>query len=82
MESGSRVVWGGWTGGGGVNSILQFRLEKGDDATKHCQKMKRRQRTHLDSMRKNRDTVRWSGDVGQMRDDIREGKRRSQHQLG
>jgi hypothetical protein len=28
------------TCGGGANSILYFQLERGDDRTKHCRKMK------------------------------------------
>jgi hypothetical protein len=28
------------TGGGGANLMLQFRLERGRNRTKHCQKMK------------------------------------------
>jgi hypothetical protein len=39
---------GGWesddpgrvTGGDGIDSILQFRLEMGDDGMNHCRKMK------------------------------------------
>jgi hypothetical protein len=37
-------------GGGGVDSILWFRLKRGGNGTKHCQKMKRRQQAHLDSI--------------------------------
>jgi hypothetical protein len=34
--------------GGGVNSMLQFQLEKGGDGMKHCQKMNQRQRARLE----------------------------------
>jgi hypothetical protein len=44
-------------GGGDANSMFRFRLERGDDGTKRCQKMKRRQRAHLGSMGRKRDTV-------------------------
>jgi hypothetical protein len=74
---------GGWesgdpgrvANGGGADSMLQFRLERGGDWIKHCQKMKwRRQRAHPGSMGKKHDMARWSGDVGQRRGGTREGK--------
>jgi hypothetical protein len=52
------------TYGDGVNSMFQFRLERGGDKTKRCQKMKRRQRAHLGSTGSKRDTVRQRDDVG------------------
>jgi hypothetical protein len=67
----SKLRWpfynsGGWESGclgrvadgGGVNSILRFRLERGGDGTKSCWKMKRRQRARFGSMRRKRDTAR------------------------
>jgi hypothetical protein len=50
-------------GGGGADSMLQFRLEWGGDGTKRCRNMKWSQRAHLDSMRKNCDMMRWRGDI-------------------
>jgi hypothetical protein len=35
------------TGGGVVNSMLQFQLERGGDETKHCRKIKQMQRASL-----------------------------------
>jgi hypothetical protein len=51
---------GGWesgcprraAGGGGVDSMLRFQLERGDNGTKCCQKMKRGQRARLGSMKR------------------------------
>jgi hypothetical protein len=40
-----------------MNSMLQFRLEMGGDGTNRYQNMKRRQRDHLDSMERKRDTT-------------------------
>jgi hypothetical protein len=70
---------GGWesdgprrvTGGDGIDSILQFRLEMGDDGTNHCRKMKRMQRTHLGAIRRKRDTARWHDTVDRRRGCIR-----------
>jgi hypothetical protein len=42
----------------GVNSMLQFYLERGDGRTNHFYKMKQRQRARLDSMGKKRGTSR------------------------
>jgi hypothetical protein len=36
--------------GAGVDSMLQFWLERGGDGMKHCRKMKQRRRAHLGSM--------------------------------
>jgi hypothetical protein len=44
--------------GGGADSMLQFRLERGGDRMKHYRKMKRRQRARLDSIERNRDMTR------------------------
>jgi hypothetical protein len=62
-------------GGGGADSILRFRLERGGDGMKRCQKMKQRERARLSSMGRKRDTARRRGDVDQMIGDTREGKR-------
>jgi hypothetical protein len=61
-------------GGGGADSMLQFWLEWGDDVMKRCQKMKRKQRARLDSMRRKRDTTQQRGDVDRRRDGTDEGK--------
>jgi hypothetical protein len=45
--------------GVGVNLILLFQLERGDDRIKHYRKMKRRQRARLGSMRRKRDMSWW-----------------------
>jgi hypothetical protein len=58
--------------GGGVDSILQFRLERGGNKTKR----KRRHRTHFVSIERKCDTTRWFDDVGRMRGDTMEGKKR------
>jgi hypothetical protein len=50
--------------------------------TKHYRKMIRRQQTHLGSMGRKCDMVRWHDDVGQRRDDTEEGKERKRGQLG
>jgi hypothetical protein len=54
-------------GGGGADSMLQFRLERGGDGTKRCRNMKWRQRAHLDSMGRNCDMMRWRGDIDSRR---------------
>jgi hypothetical protein len=59
---------------GGTNSMLQFRLERGGDRTKHYRKMKRRQRAHLGSIGRKRDRTRQRGDVDQRRGGTVEGK--------
>jgi hypothetical protein len=77
---------GGWESGGtvrvacdgGADSMLQFWLKRGGDGTKHCRKMKRRQRAHLGSMGRKRDTVRWHDNIGRRRGGIGEGKGRRQ----
>jgi hypothetical protein len=43
---------------GDVDSIVWFQLERRDDGTKHCQKMKRSQRARLGSMERKHDTMR------------------------
>jgi hypothetical protein len=60
--------------GGGADLMLQFQLERGGDGTKWCRKMKRRQRAHLGSMGRKRNTMRWRGDVAQRRGVTREEK--------
>jgi Zn-dependent M16 (insulinase) family peptidase len=62
--------------GGGVDSMLQFRLKMRGDETKHYQKMKRKLRAHLGSMRRKCDTARRCGDVGRRRGRTIEGKGR------
>jgi hypothetical protein len=42
-------------GGGDADSMLQFWLEKGDDGTKRCRKIKWRLRARLVSMKTKRD---------------------------
>jgi hypothetical protein len=44
-------------GGSGADSMLQFQLERGDDTTKCCRKMKQRQRACLGCMEKKCDTT-------------------------
>jgi hypothetical protein len=43
--------------GGGADPVLRFWLKRGGDGTKHCQKMKWRQRSRLGSKGRKRDTV-------------------------
>jgi hypothetical protein len=45
-------------GGADADSLFQFQLYRVGGGTKHCQKMKRRQRTRLDSMEIKCDTER------------------------
>jgi hypothetical protein len=77
-ESGGpgRVAYGGC-----ADSILPFRLERGGDGTKRCQKIKRRQRTCLSSMGRKHDTVQWHDDVDRRRGSTGEGKGRRWRQL-
>jgi hypothetical protein len=56
-----------------VNSILQFRLERGGGDTKHCQKI---QRARLGSIGMKLDMTRQCDDVGRGRDNTGEGKGR------
>jgi hypothetical protein len=63
-------------GGGGVDSILQFQLERGGDRTKRCQKMKQRQRARLDSLGTKRYTTQRCGNVDRRRGVTGEGKGR------
>jgi hypothetical protein len=42
---------------GSVDSMFQFRLKRGADGMKCCQKMKRRQRAHFDSMERKETTL-------------------------
>jgi hypothetical protein len=44
-------------GSGGADLMLQFRLERGGNGMKPCRKIKRRQRTRLDSMGRKCDTT-------------------------
>jgi hypothetical protein len=55
---------------------------EGRRQTKCCQKMKRRQRAHLASMGRKRDTTRQNDDVDRRRCAIGEGKGRRQCLLG
>jgi hypothetical protein len=61
--------------GRGADSMLEFRLERGDDEMKRYRKMKQRQRARLDSMERKHDTARWRDDVGRRRGSTGEGKR-------
>jgi hypothetical protein len=72
-----RIVWGS-----GVDSMLQFWLEKGGDRKKRCRKMMRRQRAHLGSMRRKRDTAWLRDDVDRRRGDTGDGNGRRRRQLG
>jgi hypothetical protein len=67
--------------GGGVDSIFQFRLERGCDGTKHCRKMKRSQRACLHSIGRKRDMVQRRGDVDSRRGSPGEGKEMRRRQL-
>jgi hypothetical protein len=62
--------------GGGANSMLQFRLERGGNRTKHYWKMKWWQQAHLGSMGKKRDPVLRRNDISQRRGGIGEEKGR------
>jgi hypothetical protein len=62
--------------------MLPFRFERGGDGTKRCQKMKQRQRVHLGSMGRKRDTTWWRDDIGGRRGGTGEGKGRRRRQLG
>jgi hypothetical protein len=64
--------------GGGVESMLRFRLESGGDGTKHCQKMKRMQRVRFGSMGMKCDTAQWCDDISRRRVGTVEGKGRRQ----
>jgi hypothetical protein len=64
-----------------VNLILQFRLKRGGDETKHCQKMKQRQRARLGSIGRKCDMVQQRDDIDQRRSGTEEGKGRRLHQL-
>jgi hypothetical protein len=58
----------------GEDSMFQFRLEMGDNRTKRCYKIKRRQRTRLDSMGMKRVMTQRCGDIGWRRGDTGERK--------
>jgi hypothetical protein len=58
-----------------MDSILRFQLERESDGTKHCRKIKRRQRAHLGSMGMKCDMVWRCDDVGRRRGSTWEGKR-------
>jgi hypothetical protein len=62
-------------GGGGEDSMFQFRLKRGDDGMKCYQKMKRRRQVHVDSMGRKCDTTQQRGNVDRRRDDTEEGER-------
>jgi hypothetical protein len=68
--------------GGGGDSMLRFRLERGDNMTKYYRKMKRSQRARLGFIGRKHDMTRWRDDVGRRRGDTREGKGRRKYQLG
>jgi hypothetical protein len=62
VEQSGRVVCGG-----DADSMLQFRLETGDDGTKRCQKMKRGQRARLGSMGRKHDMTQQHDNIGRRR---------------
>jgi hypothetical protein len=68
--------------GGGAYSILWFWLERGGDRTKHYQKMKRRQRSCLNSMGRKCDIARQHGNANQRRGGTGEGKEKRRCKLG
>jgi hypothetical protein len=68
-------------GGGGVDSMLWFRLKRGGDGMKCCRKMRRRLRAHFGSIGRKRDIVRRCVDVDRRRGGTGEGKGKRQHQL-
>jgi hypothetical protein len=59
---------------GGVDSMLQFQLQRRGDDTKCCWKIKWSQRVHFCSMGRERDTAWWRNDVIRRRDGTEEGK--------
>jgi hypothetical protein len=81
---------GGWkssdpgrvTDGDVADSMFRFWLERGDDGTKRCRKMKRRQRSRFGSMGSKCDTTRRRDDINQRRGGTGEGKERRRRQLG
>jgi hypothetical protein len=60
-------------GGGAADSMLQICLERRGD------RMKRRHRTHLESMGRKREKAQRRDNVSSMRGGTRKGKRRRQH---
>jgi hypothetical protein len=56
--------------------MFQFWLERGDDETKHCKKIKQRQRARLGSIRRKRGKERRRDDVGWRRGGTMVGKGR------
>jgi hypothetical protein len=69
-------------GGGGIDSMIWFQLEREGDGTKSCQKMKRRQRTDLDSMGRKHEMAQRRGNVDRRRGGTGEGRGRRRRQLG
>jgi hypothetical protein len=63
-------------GGGSVDLILRFWLERGCDGTKHYQKMKRSQRARLGFMGRKCGMLQWRDDIGWRRGGSGEGKGR------
>jgi hypothetical protein len=63
VEGGSRAVRGGW-----LAAVVRFNASvlprEGRRRTKHCRKMKRRQRAHLGSIGRKHDMERGNGNVG------------------
>jgi hypothetical protein len=63
VEGGSRAVRGGW-----LAVVVRFNASvlprEGRRRTKHCRKMKRRQRAHLGSIGRKHDMERGNGNVG------------------
>jgi hypothetical protein len=52
---------------------FSFGFKREGDRTKHCRKVKRKQRARLDSIGRKCDTTLWRGNVGWRRDNIRSG---------
>jgi hypothetical protein len=50
-----------------ADSMLQFWLERRDDKTKRCQKIKRRQQAHLDSVGRKHNTTWRRENIGRRR---------------
>jgi hypothetical protein len=68
-------------GGGGVDSMILFQLERRDDGMKKCWKMKRRRRVCLGSMGWKRDMVWRRDNIGRRRGGTEKGKERRWREL-
>jgi hypothetical protein len=65
-------------GGGGDDSMLQFRLEGRGDGMNHCWKVKKRQQARLGSMERECDMARRCDNVNRRRGGTEEEKGRRQ----